>query len=96
MCCSEGTRTDPVNPPAASSFQNRFPGPGEMQAELRREVPGIDSAEEHAEIRTNQIGERLLHRSRTYAPASDVDSRGAWACPALVPRRSVYVGAESS
>jgi hypothetical protein len=46
-----------------------IPRPGEMQAEVARERPGIDPTEEHAQIRTDQISDSLLHGARTYAPA---------------------------
>ena len=36
------------------------------RAELARERPGIDSAEQDAQIGTHQIGDRLLHGARTY------------------------------
>ena len=38
-----------------------IPRAGEVQAELGREQPGIDAAEQDAQIRTVQIGESLLH-----------------------------------
>ena len=47
MRCSAGKRTDSVNPPAWSNFQNRFPRRAKVQAYFTRERPGIDSTEEH-------------------------------------------------
>ena len=40
-----------------------------MQAEVTRERPAIDPAEEHALIRADEISAILLHGAKTHAPA---------------------------
>ena len=41
VCCSAGRRTDSVNPPARSNFQNRFPGRAKCNPRSPESVPGL-------------------------------------------------------
>jgi hemoglobin len=60
-----------------------------VQTELTRERPGVDPAEEDAQIGTHQVGDRLLHGARTYPPRRATDRSGRRSMT-KVSRRKVW------
>jgi hypothetical protein len=58
-------------PTGAEQLPEAVPTAGEMQAELARKCPGIDSTEENAQVGTDQIGKSLFHTARRYPAGRD-------------------------
>ena len=64
-----------MNPPAHSNFQNRLARRAKWSPSTARERPRIDPAKEDTKIRTDEVGQGLLHGARTYRAKSSAGPR---------------------